>query len=173
MYPQKKRLRSFYVAEPLVLLRKIIADVAVAFLLVASFHLPVVHGPGRDRLQARDLVAAAVAAGVVAAEAADPEQPGFFLVGRALHPHFLHQPGAGSAAGPQMGHGFHAADVRLRPEVAACRTADAQVHRRYPAAKSVLLRHAPDLAVALVVALAAAGHVAAAATVRLPDLVAV
>ena len=154
------------------LLRKIIADVAVAFLLVASFHLPVVRGPGRDRLrQARHLVAAVVA--VVAAEAADREQPGFFLVGRALHPHFLHQPEAGSAAGPQMGHGFHAADVRLRPEVAACRTADAQVHRRYPAAKSVLLRHAPDLAVALVVALAAAGHVAAAATVRLPDLVAV
>ena len=157
------------------LLRKIIADVVVAFLLVASFHLPVVRGPGRDRLrQARHLAAAAVAAGVVAAaEAADRERPGFFLVGRALHPHFLHQPEAGSAAGPQMGHGFHAAHVRLRPEVAACRTADAQVHRRYPAAKSVLLRHAPDLAVALVVALAAAGHVAAAATVRLPDLVAV
>ena len=156
------------------LLRKIIADVAVAFPLVASFHLPVVRGPGRDRLrQARHLAAAAVAAGVVAAEAADREQPGFFLVGRALHPHFLHQPEAGSAAGPQMGHGFHAADVRLRPEVAACRTADAQVHRRYPAAKSVLPRRAPDLAVALVVALAAAGHVAAAATVRLPDLVAV
>ena len=153
------------------LLRKIIADVAVAFLLVASFHLPVVHGPGRDRLQARHLVAAVVA--VVAAEAADREQPGFFLVGRALHPHFLHQPGAGSAVGPQMAHGFHAADVRLRPEVAACRTADAQVHRRYPAAKSVLPRRAPDLAVALVVALAAAGHVPAAAMVRLPDLVAV
>jgi hypothetical protein len=71
---------------------KIIADLAVAFLLVvSSFHLPAARVPGRDRLrQARRLVAAAVAAGARAA-AAERERPAFFLVGRALHPQVFHQ----------------------------------------------------------------------------------
>ena len=58
-----------------------------------------------------------------------------------------------------MAHRFHVADVQLRPEAPACRTADAQVLPRYPAAESVLLHHARDLAPHLVVALAG-DHVA-------------
>ena len=70
------------------LLRQIIAALAVAFLLVASsVHLRAVLGPGRDQLwQARHLAAAAAAAGSVVAEEGEPERPAFFLVGRALHP---------------------------------------------------------------------------------------
>ena len=53
------------------LLREIITDVAVAFLLVASFQLPAARGLDRDRLrQARHLAAAAVAAGAAAAAGA-------------------------------------------------------------------------------------------------------
>ena len=87
-----KRLRSFLVPEPLVLLRQFIADLAMAFLLVvSSFHLPAARVPGRDRLrQARRLVAVAAGAGARAA-AAERERPAFFLVGRALHPEVFHQ----------------------------------------------------------------------------------
>ena len=102
---------------------------AVAFLLVAScFHLPAARGPGRDRLrQARHLAAAAAAAGAVAAEAADHERPAFFLVGRALHPHVLHQPEAAYLLTKSRRlHRRQVARVQLRPEAAACRTADAQ-----------------------------------------------
>ena len=69
---------------------KIIADLAVAFLLVASsFHLPAARVPGRDRLtQARRLVVAGAGARAAAAER---ERPAFFLVGRALHPQVFHQ----------------------------------------------------------------------------------
>ncbi len=71
---KQTRLRSFHVAEPLVLLREIITDVAEASLLVASFQLPAARGLDRDRLrQARRhlLAAAAAAAGAVVAEEAD------------------------------------------------------------------------------------------------------
>ena len=71
-----------------------------------------------------------------------------------------------------MARRFHVADVQLRPEVPACRTADARVLRRYPAAKSVLPRPARDLAPRLVVALAG-DHVVAAATVHPRKLTAV
>ena len=70
---------------------KIIADLAVAFLLVvSSFHLPAARVPGRDRLKQARLLVAAAAAGARAA-AAERERPAFFLVGRALHPQVLHQ----------------------------------------------------------------------------------
>ena len=67
---------------------KIIADLAVVFLLVvSSFHRPAARVPGRDRLkQARRLVAVAVAAAGARAAAAERERPALFLVGRALHP---------------------------------------------------------------------------------------
>jgi len=71
-----------------------------------------------------------------------------------------------------MAHRFHVADVQLRLEVTVCRTADAQVLPRYPAAKSVLPHHARDLAPHLVVALAG-DHVPAAATVHSRYLTAV
>lgn len=76
---------------------KIIADLAVAFLLVASsFHLLAAHVPGRDRLtQARRLVAVVAAVAVAGAgaraAAAERERPAFFLVGHALHPQVFHQ----------------------------------------------------------------------------------
>jgi hypothetical protein len=90
---QQKRLRSFFVPEPLVFLRQIIAALAEAFLLVVScFHLPAARALGRDRLrQARHLVAAAAGARAVVAER---ERPAFFLVGRALHPRVRYQPDA-------------------------------------------------------------------------------
>ena len=71
-----------------------------------------------------------------------------------------------------MPHRFHVADVQLRPEVAACRTADAQVLPGYPGAESVLPHHARDLAPHQVVALAG-DHVPAAATVHSRYLTAV
>lgn len=71
---------------------KIIADLEVAFLLVASSsHLPAAPVPGRQapRLVAAPAVAAAaVAAAVVAVETA---RPAFFLLGRALHLQLLRQ----------------------------------------------------------------------------------
>ena len=65
----KKRLRNFTFRSRWCYCAKIIADVAVAFLLVvSSFHLPAARVPGRDRLrQARRLVAAAAGAGAGAA----------------------------------------------------------------------------------------------------------
>ena len=88
----KKRPRSFSLRSRWCYWAKIIAAVAVAFLLVAScFRLPAVLVRARDRLlQARHLAAAAAAAGAVVAEAAERERPAFFLVGRALHPWLLH-----------------------------------------------------------------------------------
>ena len=71
-----------------------------------------------------------------------------------------------------MAHRFHVADVQLRPEATACRTADARVLPRYPAAESVLLHHARDLAPHLVVALAG-DHVVAVAAVHSRNLTAV
>lgn len=93
---------------------KIIADLAVAFLLVvSSFHLPAARVPGRDRLrQARRLVAAA-AAGARAA-AAERERPAFFLVGRALHPLIRQPAGAGQVDDIQTADLRHAAHVHLR-----------------------------------------------------------
>jgi len=149
--------------------------VVVAFLLVAScFRLPAARVPGRVRLlQVRHLAAAAAAAAAaVVAEVAERARPAFFLVGRALHPHFLHQPEARPAAELRTVDRREVVCVQLRPEVTACRTADAQVLPGYPAAKSVLRHHVRDLAAQLVVAVAA-GHVAAAATVRLLNLTAV
>ena len=69
----KKRPRSFSLRSRRCYCAKIIAALAVAFLLVAScFHLPAARAPGCDRLrQARHLAAAAAAAGAVVAEAAD------------------------------------------------------------------------------------------------------
>ena len=80
----KKRPRSFSLRSRWCYCAKIIAAVAVGFLLVAScFRLPAVRGPGRDQLrQARHLPAAAAAAGAAVAEAAERERPAFFLVGR-------------------------------------------------------------------------------------------
>ena len=71
---KQKRLRSFPFRSRWCYCAKIIAAVAVAFLLVvSSSHLPAALVPGRDRLrQARRLAAAA---GVAAAEAADHERP--------------------------------------------------------------------------------------------------
>jgi hypothetical protein len=71
---------------------KIIAALAVAFLLVASSsHLPADPVAGRDRLrQARHLFAVAV----VVVAAADHRGPAFFLPGRVLHLLVRHQPEA-------------------------------------------------------------------------------
>ena len=66
----------------------------------------------------------------------------------------------------------HVARCSPAPEAAACRTADAQVLPRDPAAESVLLHLARDLAPHLVVALAG-DHVLAAATVHPRKLTAV
>ena len=69
---------------------KIIAAVAVAFLLVVAwFHLAAAHVPGRDRLgQVRQLLVAAAAVAGAGAQVtvAEPARPAFFLFGRALHP---------------------------------------------------------------------------------------
>ena len=138
--------------------------------MVPSFHPPAVRGVGRDPLrQERHLVAAAAGVGAVVAEAADLERTAFFLVGRALRRHFLHQPEALPADEIQMEHRFHAADVQLRPKAPACRSVC--VHLAL-AAKSVFAHPARDLAAQLVVALAG-DRVAAAATLRLRDLNAV
>ena len=72
----------------------------------------------------------------------------------------------------RLAHQFHVADVQLRPEVPACRIAEAQVLRSYSAARSVLNRPARDLAPRLVVALAA-DHVVAVSTVYPRKLTAV
>lgn len=137
----------------------------MAFPLVPSFHPPAV----RDRLRREwHLVAAAAGVGAVVAEAADRERTAFFLVGRALRRHFLHQPEALPADEIQMAHRFHAADVQLRPKAPACRTVC--VHRDL-AAKSALAHRARDLAAQLVVALA--GDRVAAATLDLRELTAV
>lgn len=139
----------------------------MAFPLVPSFHSPAVHGVGRGRLrQERHPVAAAAGVGAVVTEAADLERTAFFLVGRELHLHFLHQPEALPADEIQMAHRFHAADVQLRPKAPACRTVC--VHRDL-AAKSALAHPARDFAAQLVVALAG-DRVAAAATLRLREL---
>ena len=65
---------------------KIIADLAVAFVLVvSSSHLPAAPVLGRQTLR---LAAVAVAAAV------EPARPAFFLLGRALHPVIRHPAGA-------------------------------------------------------------------------------
>ncbi len=145
----------------------------MAFPLAPSFHPPAARGPGRDQLlQARHLAAAAVGVGAVAAEAAERERSASFLAARAPQRRLRHQAAARPVAETQTAHPFHVADVQLRPEAAACRTADAQLLPHCPAAKPVLPHHAPVLAARLVVALAV-GHVAAAAAVRLLNLTAV
>src|SRR5436190_1215470 len=81
----KKRLRSFSFWSHCCYCGKIIAALAVAFLLVvSSFHLPAGLGDAQPE-QARRLAAAAAAA------AAEPACPAFFLVGRGLHPGVRHQ----------------------------------------------------------------------------------
>ena len=121
---KKKQLRSFSVRSRWCYCDKIIADLAVAFLLVvSSFHLPAARVPGRDRLRpARRLVAVAAVAAVVAvaagagarAPAAERERPAFFLVGRALRPQILHQTEARPADEIRTVDLRHVARVQLR-----------------------------------------------------------
>src|SRR5262245_2274707 len=75
---------------------KIIAAVAVAFLLVVFFdHLPAARDPAPDRLRrARQIAVAAAAAGAVVAEAADHKHPAISLFGRAPHPWLQRQKAA-------------------------------------------------------------------------------
>ena len=125
------------------LLRQIIVSLAVAFpLVVSSVRLPVERALGRARVrQARPPAAAAVAAGAVAAEVAEPERPVSFRVGRVLHPRLLHQPRAGPADEIRTADRREAAPVQLPPEVPACRTV--YVHRD-PVAESALLHPPAD-----------------------------
>jgi len=134
------------------LLAKIIAAVAVAFLLVvASSRRLVGPGPGYARLHQPSHRAAA---------AAEPACPAFFLFARALHPP---QRSAAAAVGRMRPvlhralHRFrhleealpvdeiqtaalrHVAHVHLRPSEPACRTADAQVLGPDSAPESPLL----------------------------------
>src|SRR5947208_11626547 len=86
---KKKRFRSRWCC-----CTKIIADLAVAFLLVvSSFHLPAAPVPGHDQLRQAHRLVAAAARGA----AAERERPAFFLLGRALHP-LIRQPAGASQA---------------------------------------------------------------------------
>ena len=154
------------------------------FWLLFVFHLPAARVPGRDRLrQARHPVAAAVA--VAAAGAAALLRLLVLLWRRRLSVSALHSFSLGarlirSSATRRrrdllMKSGWRTGSTlpcSAAPEATACRTADAQVLPRDPAAESVLPHPARDLAPHLVVALAG-DHVLAAATVHPRNLTAV